>query len=123
MSDAEARLNNLMSKPPAFIMNFGKALTTSSVGLRGVGSLLDNGYPVPYSGYLYKMTIFNETSVVKATALVKVEEDDCVSIYATHDAVDSFDLTVRINGVDTAIVIADHPESTDCYVTLYFGLE
>lgn len=121
--EAEARLNNLLTKPPAFTFNFGKALTTSSVGLRGVGSLLDNGYPVPSKGYLYKMSIFNETSVVKATVLVPIDEDDCVSIYATHDGDAHFTITVLINGVPTDLLIEDHPESTDVYVTLYFGLD
>jgi len=122
MTDAEARLNNLMSKPPAYIMNFGKALTTSDTWLRGVGSVLETGFPVPYSGWIYKMAINDEAEVHIESGLIHVDEGDVVSFEADHDDVANYTIKLYVNGIVTSMThVID--ESCDCALTLYFGLD
>lgn len=122
MSDAEARLNNLLTKPPAFIMNFGKALGTTDSWLRGVGSIIETGFPVPHAGYIYKMVINDEAEVHVETGLVKVEEHDLIAFEADHDDIANFTIKLYVNGEVTELThVID--ESCDCALTVYFGLE
>lgn len=121
--DAEARLNNLLSKPPAYVMHFGKALGTTDSWLRGVGSIIETGFPVPYKGYVYKIAVHDESTTHIGTKLVKVEENDLISFEADHDDISDFTIKMYINGEATGFEIEDVNESSDVTLAVYFGLE
>lgn len=117
------KLNNYLIHPPAYVMHFGKALSTISTQMRSVGSLLTDGASVPYKGVIYKISAWDETTRREKVDLIYVNEHDRLQIQADYiPGTTDFTLTLNINGQPTALVIESIARNQNCFVIIYFGL-
>ncbi len=122
MTTINPSLNFLHEQITECVIPFSKSVTTSSTYLAGPGGLSGDGFPLPVDGAILGLRAYDGTNDKDKSDLVEVSAGDRISVYAQNIA-STFNLFVRVNGIDTAIFVTALDENTDIYVCVYISMK
>ncbi len=114
-------LTYMLTKRSRSIMCFSAQVTTSSVYLNGPGGLSGDGFPFPCAGQVVRIDCWDGTSLISTDGIVSFAQGDRISVYANYNA-GMFDVTVRKNGIDTAISCLSLNANASMFVTMHLML-
>ncbi len=100
---------------------FSTQVTTVSTYLKGPGGEAGDGLPLPRDARIYRIDCWDGTVLTSDTGNESASQGDRLSVYAAYSA-GSFTVTVRVNGVDTAIEVTGISSGVTLMVTVYFKL-
>lgn len=98
-------LNYLLAKQSEVLLCFSGQVTTSSNYLKGSGGEAGDGFPLPKNVCIYRIDCWDGASLASSTGSISASQGDRLSVYATQNA-GNFDVSVRLNGVDTSLAAA-----------------
>lgn len=110
-----------LASQPLLCLNFGGTTTTSSVYLPGPGGIAADGVPIPYSGTLAKLILFDGTNIHSDGATVTFAANDRISVYCQNVG-GSFTVKVRINGISSTLQVTSVPLNSTLQATVVFAI-
>jgi hypothetical protein len=122
MTTINPSLNFLHEQITECVIPFSKSVTTSSTYLAGAGGLAGDGFPLPADGAILGIRAYDGTNDKDKLDLVQVSAGDRISVYALNFA-GSFNLHVRVNGIDTTVSVTALNENTDIYACVHICLK
>jgi hypothetical protein len=115
-------LNYLLQKFSVSVIPFSKSITKDPTYLAGAGGLAGDGFPIPASGTILGLIVWDKTCVYQKMVSQVVNPGDRISIYAEH--VDSdFTVRVQVNGNPTEIFVTEVKENSDVYACVFLTLQ
>ena len=114
--------NYLRNRQQCVLLNFSGAVTTSDRYLSGAGGTAGDGFPMPAPGKILRLQVYDGSNVSSTTLQTSFEAEDRVSIFAEFDA-PWFQVTVRINGVDTTTYCSQVATYTTLYASVLTRLD
>ena len=103
------------------IMNFSGQVTTSSTYLAGSGGQAGDGLPLPCDARIYRVDCWDGAISVNNAGNLKVSQGDRISVYANSTG-GAFDVKVRVNGIDTAMVAVGVNINSTFFVSVHLQL-
>ena len=110
-------LNYLKSEQSIIVLNFSDTVATSNKYLKGAGGIAGDGFPMPFSGYILGIQVYDGSNVQSDTGSVKFVVHDRISVFAIYDLGD-FTVYVRVNGINSAIYAGPAAGNTDLLATV-----
>ena len=114
-------LNYMLAKQAELLLSFSGQVTTSSTYLKGGGGEAGDGFPLPKDARIYQIDCWDGSNLVSSTGNVSIKQGERISVYAAFNA-GNFDVSVRINGVNTTITAAGLAASSTLMVTVHLKL-
>ncbi len=114
-------LNHERTKRKEMILGFSKVVTTTSLYLNGCGGNSGDGHPLPKAGRILSINCWDGTNLVTSTGSISFSAGDRLSVYAAASG-GKFDVTARINGVDTALAANALDQSTTLWASVLVQL-
>ena len=114
-------LNYLLAKRSDVMLNFSAQVTTSSTYLKGAGGEAGDGFPLPKNARIYRIDCWDGVLLSSSTGNVSVSQGDRISVYATINA-GVFDVCVRVNGVNTALLAVGLAANSTLMVTVHLKM-
>jgi len=102
-------------------MLFSAQVTTSSTYLKGGGGEAGDGWPIPKSGKIVGIDVWDGANLHSVTGEVSFSAGDRISVYAASGT--TFSVYVRINGVNTTIVATNIAPNSTLFATLNLIME
>ena len=99
------------------ILHFAKQVATSSTFLEGVGGISGDGYPIPFSGYLTGLQVWDGTTLHTCETTREINAGDRLCAYAIY-ASGVFNVSIVINGNFTTIQVLGLPVSSTYQASL-----
>lgn len=115
-------LNNLLAKRSKTIVSFSAQVTTSSTYLAGPGGQAGDGVPLPQDARIYGIECWDGMANLNGIDNISVSKGDRVSVYATYNA-GSFDVKVRVNGIDSALLVSGAQSNSTLMVSVLLQLQ
>jgi len=115
-------LNYLLAKRTELVVLFSAQVTTGSTYLKGGGGEAGDGWAMPRSGKLVAVDVWDGTMRHSDTDEIAFAAGDRISVYASYGGT-NFAVTVRINGVDTALSATNVLPNTTLFATLNLIME
>lgn len=114
-------LNYLLAKQAEICLNFSGQVSSSSTYLKGAGGEAGDGFPLPKEARIYRIDCWDGTILKSDTGNVSADQSDRLSVYAAFN-VSTFDVSIRINGVDTVLIASGLASGSTLMVTVYLKL-
>jgi hypothetical protein len=114
-------LGYLFGRAPISTMGFSGAVASSSVHLKGAGGEAGDGFPLPRSGVLTGLQVWDGSTLRFDTDEISCSGGDRLSIFCQNAGTD-FNVTVRVNGASTSLQAAGVPYNSTLYVVVEFTL-
>ena len=114
-------LNYLLTKRAEILLSYSGQVTTSSVYLKGAGGEAGDGLPLPRAARIYRIDCWDGTLLWSGTGNISVDQGERVSVYANQNA-GVFDVYVRIDGINTALVATGVTNNSTLMVTVHLRL-
>ena len=100
---------------------FSGTTGTSSQYLPAAGGIAGDGIPIPFSGTLHKLTVFDGTTVHADTDAITFSANDRISLYCQNVG-GSFTVKVRLNGASTVLQVDSVPLSSTLQASLFIAI-
>ena len=101
----------MLAKQAEMLLSFSGQVTTSST----------YGFPLPKDARIYRIDCWDGLNLVSKTANVSASQGERISVYAAFNA-GNFDVSVRINGVNTTLTATGLAASSTLMVTVHLKL-
>lgn len=115
-------LNYLLATRHVILLNFSAQVSTSSVYLKSAGGEAGDGLPLPRDAALCRIDCWDGLQVVSSQGNISAVQGDRVSVYA-EAAAGSFNVKVRLNGVDTTLTADGVNANATLWATVYLQLK
>lgn len=111
----------LFGRSPVSTMCFSGAVTSSSVHLKGAGGEAGDGFPLPKSGVLTGLHVWDGAALRFDTDEIVFTAGDRLAVFCQNTGTD-FNVIVRINGSSTALQVSGVPCNCTLFATAEFSL-
>ncbi len=115
-------LNNLLARRFPLLLNFSRAVTTSSVELKCAGGEAGQGVPIPMDGKAVGLQVWDGLAMHSTSLEVDLAAGDRVNLYAAYGGA-TFTVTLRVNGVDSVLVVSGVAANATLTASLHIILE
>jgi len=93
------------------VLQFSKQVTTSSTFLAGAGGIGADGFPVPFSGHITGLQVWDGATIHSATGTREISTGDRLSVFASYSG-GTFNVAVIHNGNFTTLQVNGLPASS-----------
>ncbi len=100
------------------MIHFSGSVTTISTTLNGPGGASGNGFPVPFTGLIRSMTIWDGSNLHSVSSDFQIAVGDRISVDCTHEGGSSFTVYLNLNGIAMQLFLNGLPENSTYYCTL-----
>lgn len=114
-------LSYLFARSPVSTMGFSGAAGTTSLHLKGPGGEAGDGFPMPRSGVLTGLQLWDGTTRRYDMDEIAFSAGDRLAVYGQNTGTD-FNVTVRLNGVSTALQVTGVPYNSTLFTVVEFTL-
>ena len=111
----------LFGRSPVSTMCFSGAVTSSSVHLKGAGGEAGDGFPLPKSGVLTGLLVWDGAVRRYDTDEISFAAGDRLSLYCQSTG-SNFTITVRLNGSSTVLQVSGVPYNSSLFAVVEFVL-
>jgi hypothetical protein len=118
---SKSTLSYALASQPLISLVFSGTTGTSSQYLAAAGGIAGDGVPIPFSGSLYKLTVFDGTTVYTESDVITFNANDRISVYCQNVG-GSFSVKIRINGSSSAMQVVSVPLNSTLQVSLFLAL-
>ncbi len=115
-------LNQLLARRTPLLLNFSATVTTASTALKCAGGETGQGVPVPSAGKAVGLQVWDGATLQTASGVIDLAAGNRVILYAQY-VTSNFTVTLRINGVDTALAAAGVAANSTLTASLHIILE
>jgi len=114
-------LCHLLARRHEQMLCFSRQLTSGPQYLKCAGGESGDGLPLPKAARIYRLDCWDGVTLFSAVGNVSASQGSRISVYASPNG-GVYDLTVRINGVDTALRATGIAPGATLLVTVHLQL-
>ncbi len=112
----------LEAKIVTSLILFSKTVTTQSTYLAGAGGLAGDGQPMPFSGVVEKLSVYDESQIRTTNGTLAFDADDRFALYATYGT-STFTVTVVKNGIPESFEVANVAANTNLFAIMQIRMK
>ena len=114
-------LNYMLAKQSEVLLCFSAQVVTTSIYLKGSGGEAGDGFPLPKKAHIYRIDCWDGTNLISDTDNISANQGQRVSVYAAYNS-GSFDVKVRVNGIDTALITTGLLANSTLFATVHLKM-